>query len=149
MTTKEGVYQECLEAINQRLLICEKNLAMLQESLTSETKSSAGDKHETGRAMIQLEREQLGQQLAKIEREQALLMKINPKLNSEIVCLGSLVITSGHSYFIAIGLGKVIWNGQEFYAISLDSPIGQLLVGKRLGEQLSFAGKTFEIQAIM
>lgn len=149
MTTKEGVYQECLEAINQRLLICEKNLAMLQESLTSETKSSAGDKHETGRAMIQLEREQLGQQLAKIEREQALLTKINPKLNSEIVCLGSLVITSEHGYFIAIGLGKVIWNGQEFYAISLDSPIGQLLVGKRLGEQLSFAGKTFEIQAIM
>ncbi|HUH34844.1 MAG TPA: hypothetical protein VL022_03350 [Moheibacter sp.] len=149
MTTKEGVYQECLEAINQRLLICEKNLAMLQESLTSETKSSAGDKHETGRAMIQLEREQLGQQLAKIEREQALLTKINPKLNSETVCLGSLVITSEHSYFIAIGLGKMIWNGQEFYAISLDSPIGQLLVGKRLGEQLSFAGKTFEIQAIM
>lgn len=145
MTTKQRIYQQCLEAVNQRLLICEKGLANLQESLASETKSSAGDKHETGRAMIQLEREQLGGQLAKIEADKEILLKINPELKTEIVRLGSLVKTSEYTYFIAISSGKITIDGTNFYSISLDSPIGQLLAGKRVGEKFQFRGNEMEI----
>lgn len=145
MTTKQGIYQQCLEAVNQRLSICEKALANLQESLASETKSSVGDKHETGRAMIQLEREQLGGQLAKVESDKEILLKINPELTSEIVRLGSLVKTSEYTYFIAISSGKITIDGTNFYSISLDSPMGQLLIGKRVGEKFQFRENEIEI----
>ncbi len=39
-----------------------------KKALFSETKSSAGDKHETGRAMLQLEMEKTSQQLAVINQ---------------------------------------------------------------------------------
>lgn len=145
MTTKQRIYQQCLEAVNQRLSICEKGLMNLQESLASETKSSVGDKHETGRAMIQLEREQLGGQLAKVESDKEILLKINPELTSEIVRLGSLVKTSEYTYFIAISSGKITIDGTNFYSISLDSPMGQLLIGKRVGEKFQFRENEIEI----
>ena len=37
-----------------------KSILELQQSLDSETKSSAGDKHETGRAMLQIDLEKAG-----------------------------------------------------------------------------------------
>lgn len=145
MTTKQRIYQQCLEAVNQRLSICENGLMNLQESLASETKSSVGDKHETGRAMIQLEREQLGGQLAKVESDKEILLKINPELTSEIVRLGSLVKTSAATYFIAISSEKITWDGVDYYSISLDSPMGQLLIGKRVGEKFQFRENEIEI----
>ena len=47
-----------------------------QEALDSESKSSAGDKHETGRAMLQLEMEKAGQQLQEVEKMKLILEKI-------------------------------------------------------------------------
>lgn len=148
MKTKQKIYQYCLDAVNQRLLDCGKSLAMIQESLAAETKSSAGDKHETGRAMIQLDREQLGGQLAAIELDKVILSKINIELKVEAVQLGSLVKTSEHSYFIAIGTGKLTIEKSEYYAISLHSPIGQILAGKRVGEKFDFRNREIEILEI-
>lgn len=148
MIDKRSIYQLCLEVVNQRLASCKNSLMTLQESLYAETKSSAGDKHETGRAMIQLEREQLGNQLAKIERDKEMLLKINPEKTSKTIVLGSCVQTSEHSYFISVGLGKIPWKENEWYAISLDAPIGQLLVGKKEGDKLFFREKEIEVLAV-
>ena len=65
---KLELYNKCLAFTQDRLNTINKTIQELQESLTSETKSSAGDKHETGRAMLQLEREKAGQQLAEIKK---------------------------------------------------------------------------------
>lgn len=145
MTIKLQLYHHCLELVNQRLLITQKKLATLLESLASETKSSAGDKHETGRAMIQLEREQLGGQLAAIKSDQEILSKINPDLRREVIGLGSLVKTSGFTYFLSISVGKVGLNQADYYCISLQSPIGQLLAGKRVGDNMIFRDKEMAI----
>ena len=101
MNLKQELYNYCLADVNRRMAISEKGLKQLQESLSSETKSSAGDKHETGRAMIQLEREQLGNQLANIEAEKEIFLKIEPTNQSQILGLGSVVLTSQNNYFIS------------------------------------------------
>ena len=73
MIQKEQLYNLCVTFINNRLLAVKTTLEEIQESLLSETKSSAGDKHETGRAMLQLEREKTGQQLSEIQKINQLL----------------------------------------------------------------------------
>ena len=93
MTLKEELYQLCLDYANQRLQNIEKTIQSNQKALTSETKSSAGDKHETGRAMLQLEIEKAGQQLGAIQQMKETLAKIDPSKTSEIISLGSLVKT--------------------------------------------------------
>jgi hypothetical protein len=59
---KTAVYHHCESYLRQKAKGYLSQDQSLLESLDSEGKSSAGDKHETGRAMIQLEREKLAQQ---------------------------------------------------------------------------------------
>ena len=68
MNLKQQLYQYCWTFIEDRFKTIQNNIEELQKALNSETKSSAGDKHETGRAMLQLDREKLGLQLAEINK---------------------------------------------------------------------------------
>lgn len=147
-TIKELLYNQCAALLNKKRVQIESRISLLQASLTSESKSTAGDKHETGRAMIQLEREKLGNQLKQLEQQEAVLNKIQIAKVSELVVLGSYVETDVMSYYLSISLGKIELEGKEVYAISSQSPIGTLLLGKKGGESIVFNGKTSVIKAI-
>lgn len=136
MTVKETLYLECKNFIDSRMNTVLERIASIQESLQSETKSSAGDKHETGRAMLQLEREKAGNQLKDIQKQQETLAKVTIGTSSDVIRLGSLVKTDKANYFIAISLGKVCVGDEVYFAISPSSPIGKKLLGKC--ENLSF-----------
>ena len=98
---RQAAYEHCIKYAKDRTSRLQQQIKEVENSLTSETKSSAGDKHETGRAMLQLEREKLGTQLAEAEKMQVLINKVDGTLSNDIVRLGSLVITSGINYFIS------------------------------------------------
>jgi len=54
-TIKTLLFDHCKSFLESKLAAHKNQIDLLYESLYSETKSSAGDKHETGRALIQLE----------------------------------------------------------------------------------------------
>lgn len=149
MNTKEALYKQCVAVVENRLQTVTKTISEIQESLTSETKSSAGDKHETGRAMLQLEREKAGNQLAEIVKVKEALSKIDPSKPSTTVGLGSVVFTTQSNYFVAISAGQLTIDSEGFYAISPSTPIGQLLIGKRVGDTVVFRGLGFQITEIL
>lgn len=138
-----------MDEVEGRLQNVQNQIKDLQDALGSETKSSAGDKHETGRAMIQLEREKAGSRLAEIEKTKVILTKIDVLKPSEVSGLGSIVFTDQANYFISVSLGQIEIDGTVFYAISSQTPIGILLNGKRKGDEISFREqkiKVFEVQ---
>ena len=135
MQKKEQLLKFCWDYVDTRTERLKKSAAALQESLDSETKSSAGDKHETGRAMVQLEQEKLAQQFQKINVETA----------QGKIRLGSWVKTGTAQYFLAISCGATPWEGQTVYCISVGSPIAQLLMGKEAGQTFDFNGNTHTI----
>lgn len=143
---KEGLYLQCLDVVNSRFKTIQHTIHEIQVSLTSETKSSAGDKHETGRAMLQLEREKAGNQLAEIQKTKEILSKIDVSKTLKVVGLGSVVYTTQANYFIAISAGELTIDGITFYAISPSTPIGKLLIGKRVGDSSNFRNHEFFIQ---
>jgi len=145
MTIKENLYNLCVAFIDNRLLTVKTTMDEIQDSLLSETKSSAGDKHETGRAMLQLEREKAGQQLAEIQKVNQLLSKINRSKTSKIINLGSVVFTSNINYYIAISAGELIIDEGKFYAISASTPIARLLLGKTINNEIQFRDQHFKI----
>ena len=118
--------------------LLEQQKKSLQKDLTSETKSSAGDKHETGRAMIQLEREKLGNQIREIELNYQRLNTIKDVKTSTIISLGSLIFTDKANYYVAIAADSCEVNSKVFYCISSQSPIGKLLIGKKINESIMF-----------
>ena len=144
---KQELYKLCSDFVENRRNIVQTTINEIQESLTSETKSSAGDKHETGRAMLQLEREKAGRQLAEIEKLAENLSKVNPDSASIIVGLGSIVYTTQANYFIAISAGQFEVDGIKFFAIAPNTPIGMLLMGKKVGDELNFRDTKFLIEA--
>ncbi|MAU14637.1 MAG: 3-oxoacyl-ACP synthase [Muricauda sp.] len=137
---KKALLEFCWEYVDERSARLKKQGDELQESLGSETKSSAGDKHETGRAMVQLEQEKLGQQLQELEATRSVLNKINIDNPVNKVRLGSLVKTSMANYFVAISAGAFKYDNGVVYCISASAPIAKLLIGKEKGDSFSFNG---------
>ncbi|AUS05102.1 3-oxoacyl-ACP synthase [Pseudotamlana carrageenivorans] len=145
---KEALYRLCCDFIDDRFKTIQKTISEIQESLTSETKSSAGDKHETGRAMLQLEREKAGNQWAEIQKTKEILDKVNLSKVSKQIGLGSVVYTSQANYFIAISAGVLKVEEERFYAISSNTPIGQLLMGHTVNDSITFRDQRFIITQV-
>ena len=99
---QKKLYNHCKNKLVQTLEVLEIRKAEILIALESESKSSAGDKHETGRAMIQLEREKLGEQIKKAEQNQVFLNQLKHYKSTGVVRFGSVVQTNNSNYYIAI-----------------------------------------------
>ncbi|PQJ68787.1 GreA/GreB family elongation factor [Polaribacter butkevichii] len=148
MDIKEALFKQCELFVNKRLQTVDDIISSNQKALQSETKSSAGDKHETGRAMLQLEMEKAGQQLAGINQMKEILAKIDVSKVSNVAHLGSVIETTSANYFLSISAGQIIVDGKVYFAISVSSPIGKLLLGKKTNDQLVFNNKKSIIKSI-
>ena len=149
MALKQELYNQCEDFVHKRLQTIQDIITSNQKALQSETKSSAGDKHETGRAMLQLEMEKAGQQLSGITLMKETLAKINIFKNSKVASLGCVIITEKANYFLSISAGQLVVANTTYFAISVSSPIGKLLLGKEENETISFNGKTITIKEVL
>ena len=129
------------EVLFEKINVIEEALKDTQSSANSDTKSSAGDKHETSRAMAHIENERLAGQLANLQAQLDVLYKINPEISSEKVSFGSVVKTETNTFFISTGLGKIENNGNPFFAIASNSPIGMKMIGKKIGAEIRVGNK--------
>lgn len=146
---KKELLQLCEQEIQHKLQTVHKTIKAIQEALQHETKSSAGDKHETGRAMLHIEREKAGNQLANLQNQLRILNKISRTNQHTQVGLGSLVYTNQAIYFIALSLGERTLYNQQVFIISLNTPIGQLLHGKKVNDTLTWRGTPIQINNIL
>ena len=126
----------------------EEAIREAQLSANEETKSSAGDKYETGRAMAQLEIEKNSLQRAESLKLKQVLDQIEPAGKTLRVQRGSLVHTNQGSFYIAISAGQFIIRNKIYFAISPASPIGQKLIGLGPKGSFIFDSKTFLIETI-
>lgn len=146
---KEEILKACFEFVNKRIKEVTLAIDSADHSLQEDTKSSAGDKYETGREMIQQDLNRLQQQLSLAQEDLKTLEWIRQaKPNDEIV-LGSLVETDKNSYyFIAVSIGRLP-NYPNVYVISPQSPIGKLLLGKTIGERIEFNKQFFTLDRVL
>jgi len=142
---KEFVLEYCRDHVNKRIQEIQTAIGDATSALQEETKSSAGDKYETSREMIQQDLNRYHQQLAIAERDLNTLDQLIPFRESPIISLGSLVQTDSGYYFMAISIGQVKIDEEQVFCVSPQSPIGRLLVGLSLGDTFSFNGKTHNV----
>lgn len=125
----------------------------LNTAIANETKSSAGDKYETSRAMAQQEIDQLSTQLEETNRQIALLSGLTIG-TGESIQMGSLVRTSLGWFFIGIPVGKIAVKNSEnevltVQCISSIAPLSQQLMRKESGESVVINGIIHEIQLVL
>lgn len=117
------------------------------ESRNTATKSSAGDKHETGRAMMQTEIDNLENQLSKMVMLKNNLDQV-PKEEKSTGDFGSLIKTDKGTFFLSVSLGKLKVNNEEIITISPGSPIGMAFKNLKAGDKVSFQDLSYKMLSI-
>lgn len=149
MNIKKALHALCESYVNQRIDTCEQAIRQAQASANDETKSSAGDKYETGRAMMQLEIEKNTTQLQEAIKLQKILTNISMNEGGDTVQLGSVVYTNHGNFYLSISAGALAWEDQSYFAISIASPIGQQLKGCKVNEHFTFNNKKYALEKII
>jgi hypothetical protein len=144
---KGQVLELCRNTLQQKMDFILANLREISESMTAETKSSAGDKHETARARMQAEQEKLGQQLQELEQQMLGLAKIDLQPHDR-AGLGSLIKTDKGVFLIAVALGKISAEGATILVVSATSPFAQAIRGLGVGATANINGLTHQLLAL-
>lgn len=146
---KTKLHTLCLNYVQQRINNAEQAIAEAQQSANNETKSSAGDKYETGRAMMQQETDRNLAQLNEANKLKVVLNHLSTVNNtSGIADAGSVIITNNGNFYIAISAGVLHADGVTYIAVSAASPIGAMLKGKQTGHSFTLNSKNYQIEKI-
>ncbi len=146
---KELVHDYCLDVLAERISLLEGQLADLGESVANETKSTAGDKYETARAMLHIEQDQVRRQLQGLKAQQAVLRSVGAAQAPGTAALGSLVNLDGSWYYLSVALGRLQVPGGQVIAVSLQSPLGMKLRGTKAGAVIEQNDKRFRVLEII
>ncbi|PUV24374.1 MULTISPECIES: hypothetical protein [Sphingobacterium] len=140
LNIKKNILEVALERTNDRIAMIESALETARDSSNDDTKSSAGDKYETSREMIQQDINRYQGQLVEANKDLLQLTNITSAVGdkTDFVKLGSLVKTNVGLYFIATSIGAIKIGDNNVFVISAASPIGQLLLGRKIGESFLF-----------
>ena len=145
---KQRLLTYCLTLANKRTIALENELNASREGSQSESKSSAGDKHETGRAMMHLEQEKLHKQLAEAQTVVADLERIDASAAHTQIGLGTLVKTDKAMFLLAAGIGKVEFEGATYFVVSTKAPIAAQFLRKSVGDKVNMNGTVYDIQSV-
>ncbi len=148
MTLKEKIYNHYLQVITGKINQLENVLADLKESGANETKSTAGDKHETALAMLQIEQANKREQLKELQQRKAVLQTINPALSPAVIVNGSLIKTNHGYLFLSVALGKAVIDAVTVTALSQHSPLGKQLMHLQPGQTAVINNRQYIIESI-
>jgi transcription elongation GreA/GreB family factor len=144
-STKSQIQANLRSILENTLEEARREYLLAKESRDSDTKSSAGDKFETGREMMQREMDKLNALVDNTLNSIAKLDRIADLPASMVISEGSLVETDQETYFISIGYGKL----GSVYVISIESPLGVELKGKKVGDRVEMRGRNITIKSIL
>lgn len=148
MTRKQKIYNHFLQVINTRQAMLQQVLNDLKESGANETKSTAGDKHETALAMLQIEQANTRGQLQELLLQKAALEKLDPAVTAPVIVNGSLIKTSRGYLYMSVALGKAVVEGITVIVLSPQSPLGQKLMGLKTTEVARVNNIEYTIESI-
>lgn len=148
MSFKHQVYERYLQLINEKFNALQLILNELNDSAKNETKSTAGDKHETALAMLQIEQENTRNILKEAKEQKLQLDRIDINIKSEKIIKGSLIKTNHGYLFLSIAFGKITVENQQIIALSPQSPLGLKLVGSKINDKIEVNNVKYVIESI-
>ncbi|QZT38352.1 GreA/GreB family elongation factor [Halosquirtibacter xylanolyticus] len=152
MKVDQSIKNQCLKLIEQKvreqIVSCRKQISDLKDSLIDDTKSSAGDKYESSRERVAKDLNRLELQCAQYLKNMTFISSLDSGIK-DVTSLGSLVKTKQGVYFFSLPLGKITLGKDDFYALSITSPIGKAMLGTKVGDCVMFQGREITILDII
>lgn len=112
--------------------------SLIEETRASsnDTKSSMGDKYETGREMLQQEINNLQRHLNETLLQQNKISKISAEPCAKVQN-GALVKTNKGLFYVSVSVGEIVLDGKKIMTVSEESPLVKAMFGMKVDEQFS------------
>ncbi len=146
---KQVLQEKMQMQIDEQIAAFNQALASIEESKRNETKSSAGDKFETGRAMMQREQDKVQSQLDQLKTTKSLLKQIPTSKKAKEGSIGAVLITDKGNFYISVSLGKIMVKDTQYYVISPEAPLARIMMGKKAGDEVEFRGRKYEVREVL
>ena len=148
MTFKQKIHHHYLQLVQDRIDFFRDMIAALTEDSKNDAKGSAGDKHETALSMMHIEQEKLNHKLKEVLVQKAILEKIDSTTIAKTIIVGSLVKANGIYLYLCAALPKIVIEGTNVIALSPQSPLGNKLMGNKVGFSFEINGTMYSIESI-
>ena len=146
---KSAVYQIAISQLKQKEALLAEERKNIIESILEEEKNSAGDKYETSRETMTQDLNSLEKQIKQSNLDLEELFRLQTiKDTPPTVQEGALVQLGTEWFLLAVSMGQVKVGDKSVFLLSKNSPLGELLVGKKKGEAIQFRGKSQSINEI-
>lgn len=146
---KAKLHALCLLYVQTRMQAAQQAIAQAQQAQNDDTKSSAGDKYETGREMAQQDTNRNLAQLNEANKLMVVLNHISVNGTSTKAEPGSVIVTDNGNFYLAISAGSIYVGDKKYFAVSPASPIGIQLRDKKSGDHFILNEKKYQIESII
>ena len=147
-TLKQELWTACIEK-QQKLLDNSKSAMLQSQESANEEKGKMGDKFESFREQMQIDRDMHARQYDAALQGMNALKKIDPAKEQKLVSLGAVVITDFQKLFISASLGQIPVGDENYVAVSASTPIYTILAGKKKGDSFIFREKKYKVQEVL
>jgi len=148
MLLKPQILSQYKSIVQEKIETLQKMIIDLSEDAQNDAKGSAGDKHETALSMMHLEQEKLNYKLKEILDQKSILESIDVVKINKKVGIGSLIQTNTFLFFMSTALPKITIDNKDIVALSPNSPLGKIMLGKEGNEEFEFNGMKYKILSI-
>lgn len=139
---KSAVYQTAISQLKQKEALLAEERKNIIESILEEEKNSAGDKYETSRENMTQDLNSLEKQIKQSKLDLDELYRLQSiKDTPPTVQEGALVQLGTDWFLLAVSVGQVKVDDKQVFLLSKNSPLGELLLGKKKNEAIQFRGK--------
>jgi len=146
---KKQLIAHCIQYIEQKHTVLSQSINDANSSLHSASNSTAGDKHDTSRAMMHLEIEKKSKQLNEIEQLKKIIPILNNQINGNTFGIGTIVSTNQGVFFISFNAGKKIIDNIEYTFISLASPLAKTFQQQKEKDSFTFMHKNYTVLSVL
>ena len=146
---KTYLLDSCRDYVEQRISAAQQAIERAQSAANNETKSTAGDKHEVGKAMMRADREKAVLQLSEALKLKKSLTSLKPSPSFNEVRAGSLVVTDNGSFYLAISVGRIMMGNDQYITMAPTAPLAQTFLAKSPGDVVNFNQRTYRILEVL
>lgn len=143
---KKEILQILKDKISAKIQYFE-NLITETRASSNDTKSSMGDKYETGREMLQQEINNIQRQLNETLNQQNFLQKLNTEICTKVQN-GALVKTDKGLFYISVSAGEIVFEDQKIMTISTESPLAIAMWNKNNDDIFNLNGQNQKIESV-
>lgn len=143
---KSKLIEKCLELQDKNIENSRIAMEDIQESAVDYGQPQ--EHYDSYKSQLLRKRDVFAQQYEQAKTDRELLEKVDIDKECKTASFGAVVVTNKQKFFICISVGKIIFNDETIFGISLKVPLFKSMEGLKKNDEFEFNQKKYKIMDI-